>query len=184
MYIAAVMRLSLRCESALRRRIHIPFDNSLEMMDESILSSQFVEKNVFGLKEYTDSLAVEIDSIRHINAQSVVDNRYVTTFSSSAGRSQTVPYPIMSEVIQSEHVASTQAEEPVAEPPVVDRQPVNEYLQLSSEEREIQSICPIPSSGASATKPLLRPSQDDGRRDAKPTLLHRHRATRPCRPPP
>lgn len=37
------------------KEIHIPFNNSLEMIDESILSSQFVGKNVFELKEYTDS---------------------------------------------------------------------------------------------------------------------------------
>ena len=59
-------------ESFKTKEIHIHFDTNIEMMDESILSSQFVGKNMLQLKSYTDSLSGEIDSIQLLNQQEVL----------------------------------------------------------------------------------------------------------------
>lgn len=48
------------------KELHIPFNTDLSMVDESILSSQFVGKNMWQLKAYTDSLRVEIDSLSQV----------------------------------------------------------------------------------------------------------------------
>lgn len=56
------------------KELSIPFNNALDMMDESVLSSQFVGKNVWQLREYTDSLAVGIDSLAHINRRTLLGN--------------------------------------------------------------------------------------------------------------
>lgn len=48
------------------KELHIPFNTDLSMVDESILSSQFVGKNMWQLKSYTDSLRVEIDSLSQV----------------------------------------------------------------------------------------------------------------------
>lgn len=51
------------------KELHIPFNTDLSMVDESILSSQFVGKNMRQLKAYTDSLRVEIDSLALLGMQ-------------------------------------------------------------------------------------------------------------------
>lgn len=62
------------------KELHIPFNTDLSMMDESILSTQFVGKNVVELKEYTDSLQVGLDSIAAVNRRmSLTTNSYVQT---------------------------------------------------------------------------------------------------------
>lgn len=63
------------------KEIHIPFDASLSMVDASILSSQFVGKNLFELREYTDSIAVEIDSLAVIGREQVYQTEYMRLFS-------------------------------------------------------------------------------------------------------
>lgn len=52
------------------KELHIPFNTDLSMMDESILSSQFVGKNIVELKQYTDSLRLEIDSVARVGVES------------------------------------------------------------------------------------------------------------------
>lgn len=62
------------------KELRIPFNNDLSMMDASILSSQFVGKNVWELKAYTDSLQLEIDSISLVNSSiSLRQNSYFNT---------------------------------------------------------------------------------------------------------
>ncbi|MDO5017173.1 MAG: LptF/LptG family permease [Porphyromonas sp.] len=51
------------------KELHIPFNTDLSMVDESILSSQFVGKNMYQLKQYTDSLRLSIDSLSQINLE-------------------------------------------------------------------------------------------------------------------
>lgn len=60
-----------------KKEVQIPFSASLDMLDESVLSSQFVGKNVVELKHYTDSLKVQIDSLATINATSVEQMPYL-----------------------------------------------------------------------------------------------------------
>lgn len=71
------------------KKLHIPFDANLSMMDASILSSQFVGKNVFQLKAFTDSLTIEIDSLTKIERNNILKNDYLQTFV-KAGRAQTI----------------------------------------------------------------------------------------------
>ena len=54
-------------EQFTKKIVQIPFNTDLDMVDEGILSSQFVGKNAWELKAYTDSLQVEIDSVARIN---------------------------------------------------------------------------------------------------------------------
>lgn len=51
------------------KELHIPFNTDLSMVDESILTSQFVGKDMWQLKAYTDSLRVEIDSLALLGIQ-------------------------------------------------------------------------------------------------------------------
>lgn len=51
------------------KELHIPFNTDLSMVDESILTSQFVGKDMRQLKAYTDSLRVEIDSLALLGMQ-------------------------------------------------------------------------------------------------------------------
>lgn len=51
------------------KELHIPFNTDLSMVDESILTSQFVGKDMWQLKAYTDSLRVEIDSLALLGVQ-------------------------------------------------------------------------------------------------------------------
>lgn len=84
------------------KEIRIPFDANLSMMDESILSNQFVGKNVFELKQYTDSIALEIDSLLSAGRAQAFRSEYMTKFSdaknvATAGEdsnSSTLPPPI------------------------------------------------------------------------------------------
>lgn len=70
------------------KELHIPFSNDLDMLDESVLTSQFVGKNVWELKEYTDSLQVGLDSLSQLNRRSMLQtNTYVQTLS----RAERVP---------------------------------------------------------------------------------------------
>lgn len=75
-------------ETFSRKEVHIPFDASLDMIDESMLSSQFVGKNMFQLKSYTDSLTVELDSVSLVNQKIILDNSYLNRFR-RAGREVT-----------------------------------------------------------------------------------------------
>ena len=54
-------------EQFTKKIVQIPFNTDLDMVDEGILSSQFVGKNAWELKAYTDSLQLEIDSVALIN---------------------------------------------------------------------------------------------------------------------
>ena len=51
------------------KELTIPFDANLSMIDADILTSQFVGKDLFELKAYTDSLTTEIDSLAKANQQ-------------------------------------------------------------------------------------------------------------------
>lgn len=64
------------------KEIRIPFDANLSMMDESILSSQFVGKNVVELKQYTDSIALEIDSLITAGRALAYKTEYMAKYSS------------------------------------------------------------------------------------------------------
>lgn len=57
-----------------KKIVQIPFNTDLDMVDEGVLSSQFVGKNAWELKAYTDSLQTEIDSVARIN-QSIILRR-------------------------------------------------------------------------------------------------------------
>lgn len=63
-------------ESFEMKEIHINFDSNMDMLDESILSSQFVGKNIFQLKSYTDSLSLEVDSVQKLNEREVLKTSY------------------------------------------------------------------------------------------------------------
>lgn len=64
-------------ETFTRKEVHIPFDASLDMVDEGMLSRQFVGKNMFELKAYTDSLGYQIDSVAAVNRRMVLNNSYM-----------------------------------------------------------------------------------------------------------
>ena len=59
-------------EQFARKVVQIPFNTDLNMVDEGILSSQFVGKNAWELKAYTDSLQLEIDSLSQINRKIIL----------------------------------------------------------------------------------------------------------------
>ena len=58
-------------ESFDMKEIHIKFDTNMDMLDESILSSQFVGKNMVELKHYSDSLSLRVDSVKYLNQRMV-----------------------------------------------------------------------------------------------------------------
>ncbi|MDD7438119.1 MAG: LptF/LptG family permease [Bacteroidales bacterium] len=113
------------------KELHIPFNNDLNMMDESVLSSQFVGKNVVELKQYTDSLQVEIDSISQINRHTLLQtNTYVLTLS----RGNRVPtLESVARAAQPSKVISAEAQE---EQIVVDPNAPNVFAELPQEEKE------------------------------------------------
>lgn len=81
-----------------RKIAQIPFDANLNMVDEGILSSQFVGKNMFQLKSYIDSLQLEIDSVALSEQMTVLSNPSIQTFQ-RAGRSSTVHTPITEDAL-------------------------------------------------------------------------------------
>lgn len=113
------------------KELHIPFNNDLNMIDESVLSSQFVGKNVVELKQYTDSLQVEIDSISQINRHTLLQtNTYVLTLS----RGNRVPtLESVARAAQPSKVISAEAQE---EQIVVDPNAPNVFAELPQEEKE------------------------------------------------
>lgn len=62
------------------KEVHISFDANLNMVDEGILSSQFVGKNILELKAYTDSLKFVVDSLEIMAAKEVIQSSYQTHF--------------------------------------------------------------------------------------------------------
>lgn len=74
-------------EQFTKKIIQIPFDADLNMVDEGVLSSQFVGKNAWQLKAYTDSLKTQIDSVAMINERVVLSRMGITR--SGAGNTPT-----------------------------------------------------------------------------------------------
>lgn len=118
------------------KEVHIPFSADLDMLDEQILSSQFVGKDVVELGHYTDSLQMEIDSIAEVNRAMSLNTPYIRRVVES-GRTPTVrtelPYSTTS---HAEITSADATEEDVTTekaPKEIDRRPVNHYQQLSPE---------------------------------------------------
>lgn len=117
------------------KEIHIPFNNDLSMIDESVLSSQFVGKNVVQLKQYTDSLQVGIDSISQINRRVLLQtNTYVQTLE----RAERVPTveSVAREVRSSRMTRAEEEEGPL----IVEPDAPNEFAQLPQEQKPTYSM--------------------------------------------
>lgn len=101
------------------KELHILFDSDLSMMDESILSSQFVGKNLFELKAYTDSLQLSVDSLAQINrVQAYRNNNYLQTFV-RADREATVQMSA-AKVIEQDRIMQERAAESTVNPSIPD----------------------------------------------------------------
>ena len=105
------------------KELHIPFNTDLSMVDESILSSQFVGKDMWQLKAYTDSLRVEIDSLSLVGIHSNKTQRGYQTIGESASRSTALEQErsnVEEASINEEYADKPYAEEVEEEVPVVD----------------------------------------------------------------
>lgn len=109
-----------------KKVVQIAFDASLNMVDEGMLSSQFVGKNMWQLSAYTDSLRVEIDSVSRVNRQTILQRDNVMKTFARAGRAPTTVSQTL--VDDEEEVVAAPEQKP-------DRNPVNTYAQLPLEEQ-------------------------------------------------
>lgn len=62
------------------KEVHILFDSNLGDLDEDVISSQFVGKNIIELKHFSDSLELIVDSLEVVAAKEIVRNSYQTKF--------------------------------------------------------------------------------------------------------
>lgn len=108
------------------------------MMDESILTSQFVGKDVVELREYTDSLQLEIDSIARINTAATLSTYVRRVAESDFTPTVRTELPYASTKQQESYIAEDKEVSEVALPrPVkIDRKPINHYKHYSEEQEE------------------------------------------------
>ncbi|MDO5035403.1 MAG: LptF/LptG family permease [Porphyromonas sp.] len=129
------------------KEVHIPFSADFDMMDESILSSQFVGKNLIELSQYTDSLSVEIDSLATLNTGAVLNNHYTRKMTES-GRPATVKTPLPEYIARPDNRGADQRAEQEQNPP-------KEYRQLPPEEQAKYDVyAKISASGLQAKSQL------------------------------
>lgn len=120
------------------KELHIPFNSDLSMIDESVLTSQFVGKNVMELKAYTDSLQVSIDSLSEVNRHTLLlANNYFQTMS----RAERVPTVtrVATEVYPTE-VVPEDSEGTQAVAPRVEPDAPNAFAQLPKASRAEYSM--------------------------------------------
>lgn len=125
-----------------KKVVQIAFDASLNMVDEGMLSSQFVGKNMWQLSAYTDSLRIEIDSVSRVNRQTIIQRDNVMQTFAKAGRA---PTTVSQTLANNEEKGERSAQASLSETPeegsvappehTPDRNPVNTFAELPVEEQ-------------------------------------------------
>lgn len=132
------------------KELHIPFNTDLSMVDESILSSQFVGKNMWQLKAYTDSLRVEIDSLSQVGIENSALKRgyQVVGAEEEAGRMD---------------LASVAGEETVREPLISE----GSYSDVTDEGEEMMTSARDEVSAEAVASEYAEPRREERARPAK-----------------
>ncbi len=118
-----------------KKVVQIHFDNNLNMVDEGMLSSQFVGKNMWELEAFTDSLRLSIDSITQVNQEIVLKRNNTQEVFANIGRAPTT----IRQVLREEQ--ETELGEDHPHPGIknlakkLDRKPVNTFAQLPKAEQ-------------------------------------------------
>lgn len=125
-----------------KKVVQIPFDASLNMVDEGMLSSQFVGKNMWELDAYTDSLSIEIDSVSHANLAMILrQDNASQVFDRTGHAPTTISQARILQTSDSAPMAMDYSEDTEESPAPdmtvkdLDRKPVNTFARLPKEER-------------------------------------------------